>query len=171
MTELIYHSSPAVTFAANTFINVPVILQFDDVPLVSIVREEKLGYTTEIPIYHSDGTYLAKVRGTRVYQTKEGAAAKVEIRELPNSWVCNVDGQVAFEIHQQPGDAFRVAAELNTPTGYLVKVAPQGPMPQLYNASREALKVGGIYMSGNVFQNVRIGVWMRSNGSLALGAR
>jgi hypothetical protein len=168
MKELIYHSSPAVTFATNTFINVPTILQFDDTPLVSIVREATLAYTTEIPIYHADGTYLAKVRGTRVYATKDGEAAEVAIRQLPTMWVCTVAGRTAFEIHHQQGDAFRVQAELNTPTGYLVRVE-NDPKPQLYSASGQALQVGGITMVGNVFQNLRIGVLIRSNGRIGIG--
>ena len=168
MKELIYHSSPAVTFAANTFINVPTILQFEDTSLVSIVREATLEYTTEIPIYHADGTYLAKVRGTRVYATKEGEAAEVAIRQLPTMWVCKVAGRTAFEIHHQQGDAFRLQAEFNTPTGYLVKV-DNAPKPQLYNASGEALQVGDITVAGNMFKNLRIGVWIRSNGSVVIG--
>jgi hypothetical protein len=47
MAELIYHSTPRVTFASNTFINVPTIFQFDETPLISIVREANLGFTTE----------------------------------------------------------------------------------------------------------------------------
>jgi hypothetical protein len=168
MEELIYHSSPAVTFATNTFINVPTILQFDDTPLVSIVRETTLGYTSEIPIYHADGTYLAKVRGTRVYATSEGRAAEVAIRQLPSMWVCTVAGRTAFEIHHQQVDAFRVQAELNTPTGYLVKV-DNSPHAQLYSASGQALQARGITMVGNVFQNLRIGVWIRSDGSIGIG--
>jgi len=72
MENLIYQTVPVVTLATNHFIEVPIILQYDDTPLVSIVREQELGFTTEIPIYHEDGTYLAKVKGTRVYATKDG---------------------------------------------------------------------------------------------------
>lgn len=168
MKEVIYHPSSAVTFATNTFVNVPTILQFDETPLVSVVKEEKLGYTTEFPLYHADGTYLAKVTGTRVYATGDGVAAGVKIRELPQMWVCTIDGRTAFEVRHQPGDAFRVQAELHAPTGYLVKVA-EGPEPQLYSATGTALQVGGIIMAGNMFQNCRIGVWMRSDGSVAIG--
>jgi hypothetical protein len=59
MADLIFHSTPRISFASNTFINVPTILQFDDTPLISVVRVADLGFTSEIPIYHSDGTYLA----------------------------------------------------------------------------------------------------------------
>jgi len=32
--ELIYQTTPTVTLATNTFINVPTILQFDETPLI-----------------------------------------------------------------------------------------------------------------------------------------
>lgn len=168
MSELIYHSTPRVTFASNTFVNVPTILQFDDTPLVSVVKEADLGFTSEIPIYHSDGTYLAKVRGTRVYPAQSGAKAGVEVRQLPGIWVCEVDGRTAFEIRQEAGDAFHTQAELYTPEGFFVKVT-DAPNPQLYDPSGGALSVGGVTMIGNVFQNLQIGVWLRSDGSISIG--
>jgi hypothetical protein len=168
MADLIYHSTPKVTFASNTFVNVPTILQFDDTPLISVVKEEHLGFTTEIPVYHSDGTYLAKVRGTRVYATPEGENAGVKIRQFPGLWVCTVEGRTAFEIRQQSGDAFRTDAELYTPNGYFVKVS-DSPRPELLNASGEALQIGGMTMSECLFENLRIGIWLRSDGSMAIG--
>jgi len=168
LTELIYHPTAAVTFATNTFVNVPTILQFDETPLVSVVREEKLGFTTEFLLYHADGTYLAKVTGTRMYATGDGLAAGVKIRQLPQMWVCTIDGRIAFEVRHQPGEAFRVQAELHTPTGCLVKV-DEGPKPQLYSATGGALQIGGVTMVRNMFQGCRIGVWIRSNGSVAIG--
>lgn len=63
MDKLIFTSSPVMTIATNIFINVPIILQYEEVPLVQIVKAHPAGFTTQIPIYHSDGTYLAKVVG------------------------------------------------------------------------------------------------------------
>jgi hypothetical protein len=168
MPELIYTTSPTVSLGSNTFVNVPTILQFDDTPLISVVKEEALGFTTEIPIYHADGTYLAKVRGTRVYATEAGKKAGVVIKQLPQLWVCSIDGRTAFEIHQQSGDAFRTQAELYAPGGYFVKMG-DAPMPAVISASGAALQVGGVTMMGNLFQGVRIGIWVRSNGSVAIG--
>ena len=79
MNKLIYQNSPTVTFATNQFINVPIILQYDDTPLISILKEQSLGFTTEIPIYHPDGTYLAKVNGTRIFATEDGNKAGLEL--------------------------------------------------------------------------------------------
>lgn len=170
MAQLIFSSSPAITFAGNTFINVPIILQFDETPLVSVVHEVSLGYTTEIPIYDADGTYLAKVRGTRVYATNEGQAAGVVIRQLPNLWVCTVSDRTVFEIHQQPGDAFRLQAELYTHSGHLIRV-DNSPVPQLYDATGQALRVGGVTLIGNVFQDLRIGVLIGSDGAISIGVQ
>lgn len=165
---MIYQTSPAVNLATNIFVNVPVVLQFDDTPLISVVKEQSLGYTTEIPIFHADGTYLAKVNGTRVFPTEAGKKAGVVMRDLPNLTVCEVAGKTAFEVFHQEGDAFRIQAELSTPSGYFVKMADV-PAPILLKADGQALQVGGIHMSGNMFQGCRIGVWLKSDGSLAIG--
>lgn len=44
------------------FRNVPVILQFEDVPLLEVVEFESAGYSVQFAVYHSDGTKLAKVK-------------------------------------------------------------------------------------------------------------
>jgi hypothetical protein len=62
--------------------------------------------------------------------------------------VCSVDGRLAFEIRQQKGDAFRLSAELHTPTRVFVKVAGDA-QPKLFRADGDALGVRGITMVGN----------------------
>lgn len=166
--NLIYQTSPAVNFATNIFINVPIILQFDDTPLISVVKEQTLGYTTEIPIFHTDGTYLAKVNGTRVFPTEAGKKAGIVIRDLPNQTICEVAGKTAFEINHQQGDAFRIQAELSTPSGYFVKTADV-PTPVLLKSNGQALQIGGMIMSRNTFQGCKIGIWLKSDGSLGIG--
>ena len=168
MDKLIYQNSPRVTFATNQFVNVPIILQFDDTPLISIVREEALGYTTEIPIYHADGTYLAKVRGTRIFATEVGKKAGLEMRYPKNMTVCELNGRPVFEIFHESGDAFRTHAELHTPTGCFVK-SHDAPLPEVISASGNALRIGGIHMSNNLFSGCRIGIWLKSDGSCAIG--
>src|SRR5688500_15710350 len=127
MEKLIYKTAPAVEFATNVFVGVPVVLQFDDTPLISVVHEVNLGFTTEIPIHHADGTYLAKVRGTRIYATEDGKKAGLVVRDLPQLTVCELGGRTAFEVHHQSGDAFRVHAELHAPNGFLVKAENAPP--------------------------------------------
>ena len=168
MDKLIYQTSPNVTFATNHFINVPIILQFDDTPLISIVREEELGFTTEIPIYHADGTYLAKVRGTRIFSTDAGKKAGLEMRHPKNMTVCELGGRTVFEIFHERGDAFRTHAELHTPTGYFVR-SHDSPVLDLVSSDGSALQIGGASFIGNVFSNLRIGIWIKSDGSISIG--
>ena len=168
MDQLVFQSSPTVTLATNQFVNVPVILQYDDTPLISIIREQALGYTTEIPIFHADGTYLAKVKGTRVFPTKAGELAGIAMRHPQGMTVCEMNGKTLFEVAHQTGDAFRTQAELYTPTGYFVK-STDSPTLQLIDKTGQALQVGGIQMSNCSFSGCRIGIWLKSDGSCSIG--
>ena len=166
--KLYFQSSPSITVATNTFISVPVILQYEETPLIEVINEQGIGFTTQIPIYHSDGTYLAKVKGNRVYPTEEGKKANIEIRDQQGKFICSLDKKVMFELTHGVGDAFKADAELYTPDGYFVKCT-DAPKPELFDLSGNAIKVGGITMVGNIFQNLSIGIWMRKDGSCAIG--
>lgn len=168
MEKLIFQSVPIVTLATNKFINVPIIFQYEDTPLIQIIKEAELGYTTSIPIYHTDGTYLAKVNGTRVFPTEAGKKAGIVMRHPVNKTVCEMEGKTLFEIHHETGDAFKAFAELHTPDGYFVKIQ-DSPQPGLLNAQGNAIQIGGIIMSECTFQGVRIGIWLRKDGSCAIG--
>ena len=165
---LIYQTSPTVTFSTNKFINVPTILKLDDTPLITVVKEQNLGFTSEIPIFHADGTYLAKVRGTRIFPTEEGKKAGIVMRSLPNLTACELDGRTLFEIAHQTGDAFKVQAELYTPTGYFIK-STDADLPTLMKADGTGINVGGIRMTDCTFSGVKIGVWLRSDGRIGIG--
>lgn len=167
MDQLIYQTSPVVTFATNRFVNVPIILQYDDTPLISVVKEQALGYTSEIPVYHADGTYLAKVRGTRIFATEDGKKAGLELNHPKGMTVCKLDGRTVFEIYHESGDAFRTHAELYTPNGFFVKSA--NTPPTIIAKDGQPLQVGGVTMIGNMFSGCRIGVWLRSDGRCSVG--
>ncbi len=170
MTDnLIFFQSPSVTVATNTFIDVPTILQYEDTPLIEVVREEKAGFTIQIPIYHSDGTYLAKVVGSRLFTTENGEKAGLSLKYPKDKTVCELNGKTLFEIQREGAAALQAWAELYTPDGAFVKCAPD-IMPMLFIGNEEKpLKVGGVIMSGNVFQGLRIGIWIRKDGSLKIG--
>ena len=154
--------------ATNTFINVPVILKYEETPLIEVVKEHGIGFTTQVPIYHSDGTYLAKVTGNRVYPTEAGKKAYIQIRDLEGKFICSLDNKVMFELTHGVGDVFKAAAELNAPDGYLVKCT-DAPKPELFDQTGTAIRVGGITMIGNVFQNLSVGIWLGRSGSCAIG--
>jgi hypothetical protein len=166
--KLTYINYPVVTLATNKFINVPIILQFDDTPLISIIKQQSLGYTTEIPIYHPDGTYLAKVNGTRIYPTKEGEKAGLVMLHPAHMTVCKMGEKTLFEIYHDTDESFTTHAELYTPKGYFVKISDLA-LPQVVLKNGEPLKIGGMIMSNNTIVGSRIGIWLKSNGSCAFG--
>ena len=168
MNKLIFSEIPQVTIATNTFINCPVILKFDDVNLIELIKEEQLGFTTQIPIYHPDGTYLAKVNGNRIFLTDDGKKAGLKIEKKANVWECQMEKQTLFEIHQEAANSFKTQAELYTPTGHFVKCT-DSPKPDLIDINGNALQIGGITMSGNTFSGMKTGIWIRSNGQFSIG--
>jgi hypothetical protein len=167
MDKLTFTEHPAVVLATNTFVNVPIVLQYENTPLIQIVQQETAGYTIQIPIYHSDGTYLAKVIGSRIFPTADGKKAGITLEHPDRMTVCKQDGRTLFEIRRSEAAALQTQAELYAPDGYFIKCA-DSPVPQLIDTSGNALRIGGITMSGNTFQGCRIGIWVK-RGSLSLG--
>ncbi|QCY11118.1 hypothetical protein [Pseudomonas sp. MPC6] len=167
MDKLIFKTAPSVELGTNLFVNTPTILQFDDTPLIQVVRVEQAGFTTQIPVYHEDGTYLTKVVGSRLHETEQGKKAGVTLEHHDKVTVCKLNGRVLFEIQREEAASLKTAAELYTPNGYFVKYA--SAMPSLLDLSGNQLNIGGIVMTGCHFEGNRIGVWMKSDGSLSIG--
>ena len=166
--KLIFSSAPKVTVATNTFINVPVVLKYEDTPLLEVINEQGIGFTTQIPIFHSDGTYLAKVKGNRVFPTEEGKKANITVKDLEGNYICSLDNKVLFELTHGVGDAFKADAELYAPDGYFIKCSDV-PKPELVNVNGKAIQVGGMIMSGNMIMGCSVGIWLRKDGSCAMG--
>ncbi len=82
--------------------------------------------------------------------------------------VCKMENRTLFEIHHEPGDAFRTKAELYTPTGCFVKCS-DAHTPEVLTGDGSPLKIGGMIMSHCSIQNMSIGVLIKSDGSLAIG--
>ena len=166
--SLIFHSSPIVTIATNTFINVPIILKYEDTSLIEIIREKTIGFTTQIPIFHSDGTYLAKVKGNRIYPTEAGKKANILIEQPHKKTICKLDSKIIFELSHGVGDDFKANAELYAPDGCFVKCTDI-PQPVLFDSKFNAIKIGGTIISGGTFSNLKVGIWLRKDGSLTIG--
>jgi hypothetical protein len=167
MEALTYQSSPIVTFATNKFINVPVILQYENIPLISVVREAELGFTSEFKIFHPDGTDMARVRGTRVFPTEAGKAAGLRLRQLKDGAVFEMAGKTVFEIFNDKGDAFRTHAELYTPDGCFVRSAEGVPLNMGH--PDHSLKINGLTLQNNTFVGSAIGILLKKDGSLGCG--
>jgi hypothetical protein len=168
MDTIVFQHTPTVTFLTNIFINVPIILKHEDTNLIEIVNEIGIGFTTQIPIYHSDGTYLAKVTGNRIYPTDNGKKAGLIVDKQHGVWVCKMGTRNLFEISQQTGDSFKLQAELYTPNGYFIKCHDQAK-PDLLDQTGRPLVIGGVTMRGNTFKNVKVGIWTKQDGQMLIG--
>jgi hypothetical protein len=169
MDNLIFQQTPVVTFLTNTFINVPIILKHEETNLIEIIRNETgIGFTTQIPVYHPDGTYLAKVVGNRIYLTNDGKKSGIILDKRAGLWICKMGSQSLFEIRHQTGDKFKLDAELYTPNGYFIKCS-DNEKPKLMDNSGNPLSIGGIVMKGCTFENLKVGIWTKNNGELIMG--
>lgn len=167
--EILFYqpATTSITLATNTFIGVKEILKFEDTNLIEVVKDFDLGYTTQIQIYHPDGTYLTKITGTRSYPTEEGRRAGVAIEKYHRLWVCKLGRRTLFEIHHHSPEEFRMMAELFSPEGYFIKC--NDTSSDLIDISGTALKIGGLIMSGNKFVNCKTGIWLRRDGFCSIG--
>lgn len=168
MEKLVFSEQAKFTLATNTFVRVPVILKFEDLNLIEIVRAERLQYTTQFQIYNSDGVYMAKIKGNRPYPTEEGKKSGLRIDRRVGVDVCMLDNKILYELRHQTGEQFKMQAELFSPEGYLIKVK-DAPMPGIIDASGQALNIGGNIFSRCLFSDLKIGIWLRKNGAVAIG--
>ena len=166
MEKLIFQETPEVEFGSNKFTNVPTILQFDETPLIQVVKTQEAGFSTEIPIYHNDGTYLAKVVGSQIYKTVDGEKAGLELRHPDLMTVCELDGKTLFEIKRTSAVSLKAAAELYTPTGYFVKYLTD--RPNIFKSDGSSIQTRNIVMTGCEFSECLIGIWLKSDGSVGI---
>ncbi len=167
MNKLVFQNTPIVNFASNKFIDVPIVLQFDEIPLIEVVRNDTAGFTTKIPIYHSDGTYLAKAVGSRLHLTSDGEKAGLKLIHPDNMTVCKLDGKTLFEMRREGAASLSTTAELFTPEGFFVKYLEDAH--SLIDPDGNSLSAGGITMTNSTITGSQIGVWVKSDGSVAIG--
>lgn len=170
MSALFYSESPQVTIATNVFVRVPVVLQYDETPLIEVIRVQSAGFTTRISLFHNDGTDLARVVGSRLYATSEGKKAGVQLLHRDGVTVCEISGKTAFELRRENAAALKTYAELFTPEGAFIKCADDPRIEGLLPNRQSPLQIGGCVMQGNYFAGCRIGVLVRSDGTIALGS-
>ena len=164
-SALVFQESPIVEIATNLFVNVPVILQYDETPLIEVVSEIKAGFSIQIPIYHSDGTYLAKVKGSQIYLTDDGKKAGVKLRHPDKMTVCEIDEKTVFEIRREEASALKTQAELYTPDASFIRCSDSGLAGYVLDRNKDRLQIGSLTMIGNLFTGCRIGIHIQKNGS------
>ena len=167
--SLIFTEHPEVTLAGNHFIRVPTILMFEDTPLLEIEKIPEAGFTTKYSIFHSDGTYLAKVVGSRLFLTADGAKAGLALRHPAGMTVCELGGTTLFEIRRRDAAALNTQAELYSPTGQFIKASDNGLDLFKQLAGKDSLRIGGITMSGCTVGGCSIGIQLYRDGGVAIG--
>ena len=167
MDALIFQNAPVVELGSNIFINCPTILQFDDTPLIELIRDKDVGFSTRIPIYHRDGTDLARVIGSQLVLTEEGKKADLRLLHKKDTTVCTIGTQILFEITRRGAAALKASAELYTPSGFFVKYTDVSP--SLFNSSDEAINIRGLVMANNTISGSKIGVLITSDGMVSIG--
>jgi hypothetical protein len=170
---LVFAEHPEVLFANNKFLRVPVILQYEDTPLIEVTQEVRQAFTTKVPIYHSDGTLLAVAKGARLHPTDEGKKAGVVLRHPDRKVVCELNGKTLFEMERATAAALAIEAELNTPDGHFVRVRGEAPAA-LFKVSGQGLDLpahGNARLTGGIFVGVDIGLRLRKDGSVEIGAK
>lgn len=170
--KLIFSRNTAVSLAGNLFIDVPVILQYDDTPMIECVslvalRNPDNERAISIPIYHSDGTYLGKYKDSRFHPTEEGENAGVSVRYPQSMAVCEMNGETLFEIKRISAAAINIVSEIYTPDGHFIKC--NHGTGALYGTKDNNLIIGSVTMSRCQFMSCYIGIHMKSDGSVGIG--
>ncbi|MBC7834029.1 MAG: hypothetical protein H7Y88_02885 [Phycisphaerales bacterium] len=165
MDDLVFQSSPTVNFASNIFIDVPVILQYDDTPLISVIRELSVGHLPGLDIFSSSGDRLAKVKGSRLFLTKDGEKADLKLKKPDRLTTCTLGDTTLFELRRDGPAALSIQAELYTPTGVFIQCA--AGFRNALHPTQNCLQIGGMLMQGNTKIGGAIGIHLRSDGSLS----
>ena len=147
--------------------NVPTIIQWEDVPLLEVGKFVTAGYTTKFTIFNKDGEPMAVVKGSQIYPTKQGTKAGVTMRYPQGMTVCELAGRTLFELRRTGAAALQGQAELYTPEGAIVK-ASADELSLLRGGTY--IQAGNIRMTGTTFEGHRIGFHFKKDGlSVGIG--
>jgi hypothetical protein len=166
--KLIFTEHPIVKVAGNSFENTHILLQYDDLRLIEVIKEQDIGYTTSFKIHHPDGADLATVKGSRLFLTEDGKKAGLTLEHPDLMTVCKLGNQTLFEIARDEAAGLKTQAELYTDDGHFVRFNDSSSSG-LFDAN--SLQIGNSNISGCHFVGAKIGIWIRSDGSFMLGYR
>ncbi|HRE06536.1 MAG TPA: hypothetical protein PKX00_13055 [Opitutaceae bacterium] len=157
--DLVFNPGTVITFAGNYFIDVPVILEIDDIPIIEVVKERELLRTTQFQIYSSDGLPVAKIVGPRIFRTKVGEKCGLTLRHPGHVTVCELEGKQLFEVRRTEAAAISIQAELYASGGQFIKASGSVPLGLF---SPVGAQIGGTFWTQNTFRGVQHGFRIRT---------
>ena len=168
MQGLVFQESPIIEIGTNLFKNTPVILQYDDMPMIEVVTHVGAGYEIKIPVFHQDGTKLAVVKGAQLYLTADGKKAGVELLHPAGKTVCQFGDRTVFEIAREEAAALRTVAELYTPDGAFLKCTNVSFGGHVLGKDQKPLTLGRMAVQNMIFEGMAIGIRVMRNGSIRI---
>jgi hypothetical protein len=172
--EIIFQTAPEVIVASNRFVNVPTIIQYDETPLLQVVKATEAGYTSRFHVYNQNGEKIAVVDGSQIYLTNNGKKVKLVARHYPGVTAFELEGKTIMELRRTEAAALKTDAELFAPGGILLKAADHS-ISQLAFAGSDPMVVSNqssvVMMSGNTIRDVSIGILFHKGGGFTIGAR
>lgn len=171
--DLIFAGHPVVDIGGTKFIDVPVILQYEQDPLILIANEMRVGFSAEFRIFHSDGTYLAKVVGSRLFATEKGGKAGLKLRHPAGMTVCELEGATLFEVRRNQAAGLKTQAELYTPHGGFIRCLPRAA--DLFKTDEHGLEIStansNIKLVDCAVIGWPIGIRVDANGGIGIGTK
>lgn len=152
--HLTHITSNQITIGGVTFVNVPIILRVDGDPIIEMVKDVKLGYTTQIRIYDETGKYLSKITGTRAYPATDDKSVVIEKKY--RQWDCLHKGNKIFTIDHTDPDRFRFEGKLYTKSGIFLKISNEDAV-KAYFPSGDEIKLEGVVMRHVTLSNCQVG--------------
>lgn len=165
---LLFDTWPKVSMGSNTFIDIPVILKYDQLNLIEIIKDPEHGYFPQIVIFDSEGNYLATAKGSHLIRNEESTMVDLKLDQADDTTICTLDGKTLFKIIKTGSDAFKIKAELFTPEGYCVKYISD-ETPELFDKQGYEVRLGGMLKDESVIEGCDVGFWLTQNGTCRFG--
>jgi hypothetical protein len=170
MNRLVFQSRPAAVIGSNTFIDVPILIEINGEPLVEVVQDIKLKWTTQVPIYDEDSNYIAKVVGTRVVPGPDWQKGRLSMRHPQGGQhICSLDGRELFELRRNGAAGFSMTAELYAPHGRFLRFGQNVPLEVCAIQENSLVLLGQTALLGNTISGFRVGVSIEADGSIVIG--
>ncbi|MDG2071240.1 MAG: hypothetical protein P8J55_05810 [Pseudomonadales bacterium] len=166
MLPLTFKKPPQVQLGSNIYVKCPVVLQFNDTPLIELSGYKTQQIRLKTHLYDQRGNYLGHLLGGDLVKTKQGEQRDLELKNTEDKISCSLDGQVLVEIIQDKKPWLRITAELYTPCGHYLQYLDS--TPTLRSPEGKTFVFNDQFMNGNMFGSCGIGVWVQSDGSLGI---